>query len=309
MDKETKQIVMDSIKTETFPVVRGDRLGLEAVCIEPIKSKIISFFNIEFSSAEEERAFDIRFNEAVTGSGDELFKMNAVYSSSLFAFLFFSKISGDNPLTIGGIEYVDAFFEFKNKVYKGPSNMDVVLKGRSNELLFVECKFSEYLTPGPTDIRSAYFQDEQHTLARRLRSDSDSRLRLEWDGKKYQAKFDGKPVYTEGIKQIIAHLIGIENYRNGNFYEYVEESNQKDRRNDLLVKGAFQTRFIEIMFQFDKDNSKRKTYCDAASYLLSIVQDDSLLSPITYQTVLNDEANEAYKNSLPPRFIALYGLE
>ena len=295
--------------TDSVCVVDGDRLGLDTLCIEAVEARLEELFDIKFSSDEERRLFDIRFIEAVTGSGEELLKMNAVYSSSLFAFLFFSKVSESNPLKIGDIEYVDAFFEVKNKVYKNPSNMDVVLKSRKNELLFVECKFSEYLTPGKAIIREAYFTDKQHTLVRMLRDDSDSLLRLiGGSGDAYQIEFDGKQVYADGIKQIIAHLIGIEHYHNGDFYFNKKE----DRRNGLLVKDAFKTRFIEIVFEFDGDKgdaSKKETYFKATKYLLECIGDESLLSPTTYQEVLRDKNNDAYKKSLPPRFLALYGLD
>ena len=95
--------------------------------------------------------FHEKFNMAISGAGLENRRILTLHSSSLCALLFFYSCS-INPITIALNDNTTAtfskvFFEWRNKVLTSDSNIDVVLYSPdSNILLFLESKFSEYIT-------------------------------------------------------------------------------------------------------------------------------------------------------------------
>ena len=92
------------------------------------------------------------FKSATGGDGDEKSKILTLHSSSLLAFLCFYDLS-NHPITIDETEYNEVMFEVKNDVINAslgkPSNIDVLLMGENRKkLLFLESKFTEYLSGG-----------------------------------------------------------------------------------------------------------------------------------------------------------------
>ena len=88
-----------------------------------------------FGIEKEKDVFIKKFEMSCSGTGGELKKITTLHSSSLCALLFFFNV--DNmPLKMRGLEnceFTQSFFEFKNKVIRYPSNIDVVLLGKNNE--------------------------------------------------------------------------------------------------------------------------------------------------------------------------------
>lgn len=114
--------------------------------------------------------FDNKFYEACSGSGNEAKKICTIHSSSLCSLLFFFDISKDNPLKLllndDTVIFENVYFEYKNKVIKSPSNVDVVLIGKNQNsedvVLFLESKFSEYFYPQRSySISNSYRKEEQ----------------------------------------------------------------------------------------------------------------------------------------------------
>lgn len=113
-----------------------------------------------FGFSPEDKIFRDKYDEAISGDGHEYRRITTLKSSSLAALLCFSKVSADTPLrlSLNGLScvFTNVEFEVSNPIPHSThaSNMDVVLTGHleSNEYqevkLFLECKFSEYLTPG-----------------------------------------------------------------------------------------------------------------------------------------------------------------
>ena len=101
--------------------------------------------------------WDRCFQEAVSGPGNEMERIRTLHSSALLPLLCFSQVSTKRPLTYDGIKYVQAFFEVKNKVFYGPSSIDVVLKSEEGDILFLESKFTEYLEGEKPKIKEKYF--------------------------------------------------------------------------------------------------------------------------------------------------------
>ena len=158
------------------------------------------------------------FHMAVNGDGQELKRICTLHSSSLLAFLFFCGVSDDNKLVIDGIEYDKCFFEVQNRVFTNgpiadkPSNVDVVLySSKSNWLLFIESKFTEYLSHG-----KAFAAEKYKDVVSRFITHGALTLRIEEGIKQSKRKGfniclkEGKNnQYITGFKQAIAHIVGI----------------------------------------------------------------------------------------------------
>lgn len=158
------------------------------------------------------------FHLAVDGDGQELRRISTLHSSSLLAFLFFSGVSKLNKLAINGIEYDKCFFEIQNKVFPNspssdrPSNVDVVLySSHSNQLLFIESKFTEYMSHG-----KAFAAEKYHDIISNIIKNCDLNLCIEdgikcdeRNGFKICLKNGRNNQYIEGFKQAISHIIGI----------------------------------------------------------------------------------------------------
>lgn len=155
------------------------------------------------------------YNEAISGSGEEKDKIMTLHSSSLLALLCFSNVSVKQPLTIDGIEYTKVWFEVKNRVFDNPSNIDVVLGNDSEDLLFLESKFTEYLTPSNSSFAKKYFEFYQNILPsiegyplrmvypRKYGKGGGMGLEPSSDAQLYSH------LHMNGIKQCFSHLIGL----------------------------------------------------------------------------------------------------
>ena len=103
--------------------------------------------------------FEDKFEQAISGDGQEIARILTLHSSSLLSLMNFWQVSESNPLIHKGVEYTKVYFERKNNVIPGrkPSNIDIVLVSRDGEtILFLESKFTEYLKPGKTWVAEAY---------------------------------------------------------------------------------------------------------------------------------------------------------
>lgn len=295
MNKKDENRIIESLNVST-QINQTRRLGLADKAKVEIRERIKSLF----LDSTINDLFDGKFEEAISGSGDELFKMDAPWSSSLCALLFFYGVNENNKLTIGDTEYSESFFEVKNEVYKAPSNMDVVLRGEKNgrkKLLFIECKFSEYLDTGKYDISDEYLKCE---LFKDLLSNNDGNLTLKnlkkrkGNGYYYQAQYQGKDIFTYGIKQIIAHTIGLTNYKNGVYSQ--KRYSIEDDRYHLYNKDEYDVQFIEVIFDLkDKFKEQFNNYHNAVNCLMKKIKTVDVLPPTTYKKILELQENKGYK--------------
>ena len=136
------------------------------------------------------------------GSGSELKgdkpKAAALHSSSMLAYNFFHWISEETPLTYDGVIYDKVVYEEKLRVLKGnnKANMDIVLVSKErNTILFLESKFTEHLAM----MFSRTYHDPNKYFS--LGETWSSMIRA----------FNLSSHYYAGIKQIMCHLIGINN--------------------------------------------------------------------------------------------------
>lgn len=166
--------------------------------------------------------FKGKFVQAIYGGGYEWQEIRTLHSSSLLSLLCFYNVSALNPLESiidsKPIRFTESLFEIQNPIPQSdrPSNVDVVLIGRNmvsgrKTTLYLESKFSEYLTHGEKDkISTPVYREIYHKLKDTLDiihvtfdeySEKYSRLI-------YQNKHCSH--YLEGIKQIVSHYLGVQ---------------------------------------------------------------------------------------------------
>lgn len=201
--------------------------------------------------------FKGKFVQAILGAGHEYNEIRTLHSSSLLALLCFYNVSALHPLHCSidskNVLFTESLFEIQNPIPGSdrPSNIDVVLIGK-DELsgrkvtLFLESKFSEYLTHSEKDnISTPVYRDIYHIINKTLDTIgvsydeySDKYSRLIYKDKKCTH-------YLEGVKQVVSHFLGV-------------RSIATDERaiNEDIYLG-------EILFKFPEEvDTKHKKYND-----------------------------------------------
>lgn len=167
----------------------------------------------------ENTAFDEAFRIVTGGVGNELSKINSLTSSSLLSLLVFYPLFDNNAkesLTLSVfpsqnedknlMPFHRCFFEVRNKVIRRPSCVDVVLQSKDKKmLLFLESKFMEF---EETTSRAAYGKGYHELYANYLQSFLKG-IKIDTNEKNKTKLSSDFPIYLEGIKQSISHLIGL----------------------------------------------------------------------------------------------------
>ncbi|MGN0212452.1 MAG: hypothetical protein ACI4AN_05850 [Muribaculaceae bacterium] len=207
------------------------------------------------------------FKAATSGDGDERSKIVTLHSSSLLAFLCFFDVS-NHPITIYETQYNEVMFEVKNDVINAslgkPSNIDVLLMGENRKkLLFLESKFTEYLSGGKVFLSPERYKKFYDLLSEKLKLP----FKTSFDKVKHKPnKSHSEPFETEeyclktkertseylgGIKQAFSHLLGIA----------TGPANQQASENEAykmsLLENAEEIKFASIVFNCDNDKFKK----------------------------------------------------
>lgn len=207
------------------------------------------------------------FKAATSGDGDERSKIVTLHSSSLLAFLCFYDVS-NHPITIDETQYNEVMFEVKNDVINAslgkPSNIDVLLMGENRKkLLFLESKFTEYLSGGKVFLSPERYKKFYDLLSEKLKLP----FKTSFDKVKHKPnKSHSEPFETEeyclktkertseylgGIKQAFSHLLGIA----------TGPANQQASENEAykmsLLENAEEIKFASIVFNCDNDKFKK----------------------------------------------------
>jgi len=231
---------------------------------------------------EDTDLFKKKFDEAVSGDGSELLNMLTIWSSSLCALLCFYNINEDNPLeiTIENIEckFTEVHFEVKNKVFRNPSNIDVVLIGKENKenkenkvILFLESKFAEYLSKEKYDFSESYINYLKEKQVE-----------------------DVMPIINSYknpglLKQLIAHYIGLDHFTNDKFYSF-----HKDEERYNVYKFYHENKDVHVFLKeiiFNNDNDEVNEYINKLEEVekhLTWNDKVKVLSPTTYQDFFKD---------------------
>ena len=209
------------------------------------------------------------FKSATGGDGDEKSKILTLHSSSLLAFLCFYDLS-NHPITIDETEYNEVMFEVKNDVINAslgkPSNIDVLLMGENRKkLLFLESKFTEYLSGGKVFLSPDRYKEFYDLLLDKL----DLPFKASFNKVNHKPdKSHSEPFVTEeyclinknnvrtseyigGIKQAFSHLLGI---ATGPANKQLPENESYKMS---LLENAEEIRFATIVFNCDNDKFKK----------------------------------------------------
>ena len=216
-----------------------------------------------------QRIFGIRksarrlFEAATSGDGNEKSRILTLHSSSLLAFLCFNDVA-NHPITINDIVYDEVMFEVKNNVIKnspGKSNIDVLLMGKNRKkLLFLESKFTEYLSGGKVTLSPDKYETFYTKLKEKLFDCPFSagyktvNSKTGKSQKEQYALYNGEKTseYLEGIKQAFSHLLGI---ATGPAKKQTKGNEDYTRS---LLENADEIKFASIVFNCD--NGKFKNY-------------------------------------------------
>lgn len=275
------------------------------------------------------------YDSVVNGEGNEKEKINSIYSSSLQSLLFFHNVNEHNPLkiVIGGknLEFTKVYFEHKNKVIGYASSIDVVLVNKKRQILFIESKLFEI-------IRDSYSKDnyEQHRVVGvSYLSDKEGsynrvfgitkqnvneliNLGINIDKNRFPYKEplnkddaahikpfgENNYVYSEGVKQVLSHLIGIKNFIDKKYCPSCEAHLRTD------FKEVY---FIELYNALPDFESRDQIEC-FKKHIEAIFSKDSGIVPseITCQLMTYQELYKTAKDNLddPDKIMAkFYHLE
>ena len=209
------------------------------------------------------------FEAATSGDGNEKSRILTLHSSSLLAFLCFNGVA-NHPITIDGIVYDEVMFEVKNDEINAslgkPSNIDVLLMGENRKkLLFLESKFTEYLSGGKVFLSPDRYKEFYDLLLDKL----DLPFKASFNKVNHKPdKSHSEPFVTEeyclinknnvrtseyigGIKQAFSHLLGI---ATGPANKQLPENESYKMS---LLENAEEIRFATIVFNCDNDKFKK----------------------------------------------------
>jgi len=257
----------------------------------------------------ESPLFYSKFDEATHGSGNELNKIGILNSSSLAALLFFHNVSPDNKLIIDinekKAEFDECHFEAKNKCIGSPSNVDIALFGTRADkkiVLFLEAKFSEYLTLGTCyNISTAYstlYKKEYKKVLEACDLTVQSGTKKENNGSTKNVINLFGSHYCEGIKQMICHHIGVNNFYKNDYHKGGIQNKLASYlgcKTKELSNKEYDIYLGEIVFKFDKSvdegHKAFKDYEDMYSKFVNNVPESPVKlvnQLLTYQTVFKD---------------------
>ncbi|MDY6398181.1 MAG: hypothetical protein SPL22_10685 [Treponema sp.] len=209
-------------------------------------NKISELFVNLFSLSNKD-LFCKKLIEVCSGSGDESRKITTIHSSSLCALLFFYNITKEHPIKLiindKIVTFGEVYFEFQNNCIDGrrPSNIDVVLISVDGEtLLFLESKFSEYITScsKTVEISNAYQNPKLCQIGEKIYNSEnvkklfgENSTIIENDKNSFKIK-STENIYIEGLKQMVSHYIGAVRFSKKEYKD--ERSKQFNPKNIYL---------------------------------------------------------------------------
>ena len=271
-------------------------------------------FLLEAFGISDPFLFKKKYAQAISGSGNAEKDFDALKSSALCALLCFYRV---RKLRIGEVTYDTSYFEVKNSVLGNPSNMDVVLTGIDDEgrsaVLFLECKFSEYLDNGIETVSGKYFSGQGRRYFDAVKEAGLGKYCSVDEGKTYH--FFTPRAYSQGTKQVISHLLGLSSFlnREEGYCGELYKGNVLPEGREALYEGHYQrVAFRELLFDFKTpefhktleeyrglSNDVRKAFEDLIPEGLSFEE------PLTYQELFAMNGNHEEVDPLVAEF---YGL-
>lgn len=246
------------------------------------------------------------FEQAAEGSGNEWMEINQLNSSTLLAFLCFHNVSQKQKFKFDGDEYSEVYFEVQSPLepWNGrataPSNMDVVLLTEDHgKALFLESKFTEYLSSKNPEVSSYYSGPYEALFGKDLTvncSTEKEDLSFSIKGTKWDS--ENKGLYLEGLKQLVSHYLGIS-------YCSREKDIDKFTGRSSLWKEISRAREIKlgsILYEFKNDKFRRyraiykalaEKICARTQGKIKIIDDI-----ITYQKIIATDNKSLLDNKV-----------
>lgn len=222
-NKEVDIILSETVLEQTLWRGERSKRSLQFKCDDTKQcNDLVMFFGLDAAS------FENKYRDSISGFEEQ--RIRTLHSSSLLCLLCFYGISETRSLEIDldghRIRFYESIFEEKNivgeddvRVHK--SNVDVVLKGKDikthrDVCLFLEAKFSEYLTPGNHyNISNQVYESIYKSLNE---SGVLKEMGLVYKDKESDRSYSNlssvekHPIhYASGIKQMISHYLGVSN--------------------------------------------------------------------------------------------------
>lgn len=282
-----------------------------------------------------EKAFDTKiaceqYDVVANGEGNEGEKIDTIYSSSLQSLLVFHKVEKGNEIVIGDESFNKVIFEYKNKVIGYPSSIDVVLLN-DHAIAFVESKFLEIVRDsnkkGNKVIGISYFGAKENGYkAIKLDLKDLERMKIchNYDGpisidppylesvaklsKNKQAiePLDKESfVYSEGIKQILSHIIGINSFKDGgSAYAPKTDPISDHKKFKKIIYIELYNEFVGLDFAFKKIEDFKKH----VEVVQKVVKEKEIVDEFLVMSY-----QELYKNNDKYRFdkrvVSYFGLD
>lgn len=228
------------------------------------------------------------FEAATSGDGNEKSRILTLHSSSLLAFLCFNGVA-NHPITIDGIVYDEVMFEVKNDVIDAslgkPSNIDILLMGDNRKkLLFLESKFTEYLSGGKVTLsnkyRDLYIKLQKLNLPFNIKfinvlQESDNSHK-EPDIKEEIRLYTEEKTseYLHGIKQAFSHLLGIATG------PAKKQTKGNEDYTGSLLENADEIKFASIVF-----NCNNKKFDDYNNLYKSVFENSDVIQETIKEVV------------------------
>ena len=217
------------------------------------------------------------------------------------------------------VKFNKAFFEVQYTVIKKPSNVDIVLISEDKKyILFLESKFAEYyIDNGLYHISEQYLN---HKLSKNIytnevmkkfnffiKTDEKNEILKTKDDNGYITfSVDSKnnvqkrcKSYIGGIKQLISHYIGINNFLSKK--ERIIEKEIENEKESLLIPNDAKIYLGEIVFDFPNNtdmNAYLKDYEDKYKILIEILNANkniNFLPEILHYSDFKDRLNTTIK--------------
>lgn len=239
-----------------------------------------SRWSMSFKSKDGEDAFDTLqrifgvnetarklFDVATSGDGHEKERILTLHSSALLAFLCFNDVA-NHPITIDGTVYDEVMFEVKNDVIDAslgkPSNIDVLLMGENRKkLLFLESKFTEYLTGGKVELSPERYEKFYDILFKKctftfssdlvdVLNKPDKTNKEPYTVEKIRLSTGKKTTdYLHGIKQAFSHLLGLATGPAS------EQAHGNEAYDQSLLDNASEIKFASIVFNCNQEKFEK----------------------------------------------------
>ena len=276
---------------------------------------------------DDEDFSQTHYNRVISGAGNEKEKIDAVYSSSLQSYVFFNHVNKDHPITIpfedGPVTFDKVLFEFKNKVIGYPSSIDVVLANEeTHSICFIESKLFEIIRDsnegGDKVIGISYFKAKSQDIKHENIGYQET-LHLELDDLdkmgishpdsylpdvrgKGEQKYSVNPlgrnkyVYSEGIKQVLSHMIGILHFKK----EELEDTDLKPYHFEHYYYLELYNALPHLENKISDAREKIDNFVDHFNKVKEILEDkihyEVKIAIMSYQELFADESNQQVVN-------------